>query len=296
MGLSDKQNEALKMIITSGELLCTVVNDILDYSKLESGNVAVEIRRTNLQDTLDSVVNAFEHKARSKNLAFCLCYSPLVPEFVDTDGNRLQQILFNLLGNALKFSDEGGTVELLVDVVDRARSSAVLSTTVAPAGLLYEKTHPGERNMLRFTVKDYGRGIAKKDFERIFEPFLQASDETERVYGGTGLGLAITSNLVERLGGSIEVESELGKWSKFTVDFPGAVTAANSAIDDLLCRLGDTRVFYVGKPTDHCSRKVVDSLRVRAECFVSFTDMYDAFAKDSKPDDGEHTMLSVSGG
>lgn len=283
MGLSDKQKEALKMIITSGELLCTVVNDILDYSKLESGNVAVEIRRTNLQDTLDSVVNAFEHKARSKELAFCLSYSPLVPEFIDTDGNRLQQILYNLLGNALKFSDEGGSVELSVDVVNPATASPILLATVAPACPLYEKTDSGERKMLRFSVKDYGRGIAKKDFERIFEPFLQASDETERIYGGTGLGLAITSNLVERLGGTIAVESELGQWSKFTVDFPGAA-AADSGIHDLVCRLDDTRIFYVGKPTDGCSLGVLKSLHVRAECFDSFTDMYDYFASEPKPD------------
>jgi signal transduction histidine kinase len=118
MDLSEKQRDGIRMIITSGELLCAVVNDILDFSKLESGNLLIDIRPTSVQETLDSVVNSIEHEATTKQLRFRTIYSTTLPLCIETDGNRLQQILFNLLGNAIKFSETGGAVELSVDYED----------------------------------------------------------------------------------------------------------------------------------------------------------------------------------
>lgn len=294
MGLSEKQKEAISMIVTSGELLCAVVNDILDFSKLESGNVLIEIRPVSLQDTLDSVVNSIEHKAQSKRIAFETMYTGRLPEKIETDGNRLQQILYNLLGNALKFSDKGGSVELFVDYVphnlpcdDESIASKTLTNSGCGSGNPMASSKrsqiPSESligsGLLRFSVKDYGRGIDTDDFSKIFEPFRQANRDTEKLYGGTGLGLAITSRLVERLGGRITVESEIGNWSKFTVDLP--VTAVAQL--DIARSLADACILYVDHPNE-ANRQVVSTLGVPFEHFVSCQDMYDWFIGESKSD------------
>jgi signal transduction histidine kinase len=334
--LTEKQQESLRMINTSGELLCTVVNDILDYSKLQSGNVVIELRETKLQEILDSVVNSFEHKARSKNIDFKIAYAPSVPDLIETDSNRLQQILYNLLGNAIKFSEPGGSIEFTVEmIIDQDKASPSTSsperTTKNQEGQMVETglpyrcpfhrdhssdTHslsgdsahscesdslassrcpftrsqapsqtpsgapaPARLNIgtLRFTVKDFGRGIDAADFERIFEPFGQVGADTSRVYGGTGLGLAITLKLVERLGGKIGVESEVGKWSKFTIDIPLAFRL-HPSLGNLIGQLMGTGVTLVEKG-DECNQSVFDNLGLAVARFDSCQAMCDWFAQ-----------------
>jgi signal transduction histidine kinase/ActR/RegA family two-component response regulator len=199
-GMDATQQDFVRMINSSGDLLCSVVNDVLDYSRLESGNVEINIQRTNLRETMDTVVKSIEIKGGERNLLVRTLLDTRLPVFVDTDGSRLQQILYNLLGNAIKFSKDGGIIDL----------SVMMCT---------EKTSPGEK-LLRFVVKDHGKGIEKKDIEKIFLPFDQGSSDTERLYGGTGLGLAITKKLVNVLGGTISVDSEPGEWCEFVVDLP----------------------------------------------------------------------------
>lgn len=219
------------MIVKSGELLATVVNDVLDYSKLESGNVEIDIQRSNLQETLHAVVHSISMKAKSKNIALRTKLDPLLPEFIRTDGRRLQQVLFNLLGNAVKFSEEGSVVELNVLVCDdeakdkgftyKSDSDSVVSSTwesdvdseagfdmslgtrsdmdVAKSGVVTPPselsssafmvteglspmlqsqsfcTLPGQTSekVLRFVVKDYGKGIDEAEYDKIFKPFAQ---------------------------------------------------------------------------------------------------------------------------
>jgi signal transduction histidine kinase/CheY-like chemotaxis protein len=194
------QQDYVRMINNSGDLLCSVVNDVLDHSKLESGNVEINLQRTNLRETMDTVVKAIEIKGGERNLEVRTFLDDRLPVFVETDGSRLQQILYNLLGNSIKFSKEGGTIDVNVLICE-------------------EKASPEEKR-LRFVVRDYGRGIEKKDIEKIFLPFDQGSSDTERLYGGTGLGLAITTKLVKVLGGTISVDSEPGMWCEFVVDLP----------------------------------------------------------------------------
>jgi CheY-like chemotaxis protein/anti-sigma regulatory factor (Ser/Thr protein kinase) len=177
-----------------------VVDDVLDYAKLESGSFLVDIKPTKLQHTLDSVVHSISQKVQEKNIRLRTHYSPTLPEILETDSRRLQQVLFNLLGNAGKFSHNNSVIDLTVSVVK-------------------SELNPG-CEIIRFAVKDYGKGIDAKDFETIFQPFSQASKETQNVYGGTGLGLSITSKLVNRLGGTIAVDSEPEKYAQFTVDLP----------------------------------------------------------------------------
>ncbi|OEU22221.1 two-component system sensory kinase [Fragilariopsis cylindrus CCMP1102] len=193
--------DSIRMINTSGELLSAVVDDVLDYAKLESGSFEVDIGLTKLQDTLDSVLYSITQKMQEKNIRIRTHFSPTVPLYLETDSRRLQQVLFNLLGNAGKFSKIDSVIDLSVSLVKAYRDDE-------------------NNDTIRFSVKDYGKGIDKKDFETIFQPFSQASKETQNVYGGTGLGLSITSKLVHRLGGKISLDSELGKYADFTVDLP----------------------------------------------------------------------------
>jgi signal transduction histidine kinase/CheY-like chemotaxis protein len=199
-GMDATQHDFVRMINNSGDLLCCVVNDVLDYSRLESGNVEINIQRTNLRETVDTVVKSIEIKGGERNLVVHTLLDDTLPTFVDTDGSRLQQILYNLLGNAIKFSKDGGTIDFTVLMCE-------------------EKASPNEK-LLRFIVRDCGKGIKKKDIKKIFLPFDQGSSETEREYGGTGLGLAITRKLVKVLGGTVCVESEPGEWCEFVVDLP----------------------------------------------------------------------------
>ena len=230
--LKPKQKESLGMIVTSGELLLRVVNDVLDYSKLESGKVEVELQTCNLQEALDCVVRSVETNAQSKNISVETRYGLTVNKFLRSDSRRLQQILYNLLGNAIKFSKEDGKVELVVD-----------HHTLITTG---DDETPAV-GILRMTIKDHGKGIEKKDFEKIFEPFSQASTETERLYGGTGLGLSISAKIVKALGGQISVESEVGKWTAMHVDFPHSdniITLAD--IPNLAPHLKSVVLFLVG--------------------------------------------------
>jgi signal transduction histidine kinase/CheY-like chemotaxis protein len=189
--------DSIKMIHGSADLLSGVVDDVLDYAKLESGNFEVDIQPTDLQSALDSVVHSISNKSEEKKVSIRTSYCGMLPRTVNTDGRRLQQILFNLLGNASKFSREGTSIDFSVKILKEPN-----------------------RNKLRLSIKDYGKGIAAKDFESIFRPFSQASKETQTVYGGTGLGLSITSKLVAKLGGNITVNSELGRYAEFVVELP----------------------------------------------------------------------------
>jgi signal transduction histidine kinase/CheY-like chemotaxis protein len=319
--LDAMQAESLNMIVSSGDLLLTVVNDVLDYSKLKSGNVDIEIRKSNLQETLNSCVHSIETRALDKQLSVRTFYDVLLPEFVTTDSRRLQQIMYNLLGNSIKFSKEGGVIELHVSLCDdlsvvmeeeedhmpqsseaypRTDTSSTLPTQASSLSQsahndtkalndamneieiqcsednVKQRKQQQQQQVIRFLVKDYGTGIAKKDCDRIFEPFQQASAETERVYGGTGLGLAITAKLVHGLGGTIAVDSEEGEWSEFTVDLPFNEKPAN--INEISSRLGEATVLLVHKDTESLVQ-VQDSLRRYNVDFHDFNNLNEMEAR-----------------
>ena len=142
-----------------------------------------------------------------------------IPEQIHTDPRRLQQILFNLLGNAIKFSPDDGVIKLSIEMMPMQSShEGEISNNSSNEKIVEASRH--ESRMLRFTVEDNGKGIEESDLKRIFQPFQQASATAENVYGGTGLGLSITQKIVTALGGTINVTSKKGEWSKFTVDIP----------------------------------------------------------------------------
>jgi len=176
--------ESVGMIVSSGNLLLSVVNDVLDFSRLESGNVDIEIKPTNLQKCLSTVVHAISVKADTHDLTVETKYDVEVPSSMHTDVCRLQQILFNLLGNAVKFSKERGTIEFSIDVVDHQNCNSSLS--YAPPVDTTNQSGEEAFRFLRFVVKDYGKGINRSDYER-FSNLFSKTMPTQKLFAG-GLG------------------------------------------------------------------------------------------------------------
>jgi len=195
-GLSARQARGLNTIHKSGEHLLALINDILDLARIEAGRTELNAAPVNLPELLQTVVSLMRVKADEKRLAFVFDAGAGLPESVLADERRLQQVLLNLLGNAIKFTDNG-TVTL--------RASA-------------ETKGPGQV-LLRLDVEDTGVGMRPDDLQRIFEPFEQVGD-VQRRSGGTGLGLAITRALVNDMGGQVQVSSEFGRGSRFRVELP----------------------------------------------------------------------------
>ncbi|HTU93278.1 MAG TPA: response regulator, partial [Gemmataceae bacterium] len=212
--LNSEQRDYLETVKKSADALLSVINDILDFSKIEAGKLELEYSPFDLRDSLGDMLNTLALRAHQKGLELACHIAPEAPETVIGDPVRLRQILINLVGNAIKFTERG---EVVVDV-----ALSRLAATRRGAGeqcALPSGSRLNEENAdlcsLHFSVRDTGIGIAADKQEMIFEAFAQADGSTTRRYGGTGLGLAISSRLVQRMGGRIWVESELGKGSTF---------------------------------------------------------------------------------
>jgi PAS domain S-box-containing protein len=190
--LSGEQLEYVRALRSSAEGLMTIINDILDFSKIEAKKLDLESIPFNLRDSLGDILHTLAARAAEKGLELAFEVSPDVPDVVEGDPGRLRQIMVNLVGNAVKFTDAGEVVVSAVPVADVA-----------------------DNQSLHFTVTDTGIGIPPDKLERIFESFTQADASTTRRYGGTGLGLAISARLVNLMGGRIWVESAVGKGSSF---------------------------------------------------------------------------------
>ncbi len=191
--LDRDQRHYLEIIQRSGRGLLALLNDILDLSRIEAGEVTIEAIDFDLHQLLEECVSCLSHNAESKGIALKLTLTDQLPRWVNGDPHRLRQVLFNLIGNAIKFTHQGD-VEL-----------------------------KGERERdgwLLFTVRDSGIGIARERLEKIFAPFVQADASTTREYGGSGLGLAITQRFSEMMGGTIEVDSEPGEGTTFQISLP----------------------------------------------------------------------------
>ncbi|TGM74549.1 response regulator [Leptospira bouyouniensis] len=202
-----EQLENLKNLKFAGESLLSLINDILDFNKIEERLVVIEKIDFRLKDFLNSITTTFSMRSNEKLLIFHYEISDHVPEFIHCDPTRLLQILNNLLSNALKFTYEGS-------ITFRVTSESLNNDHV----------------LLKFEVEDTGIGIDPNKFDTIFEKFTQANQDTTRKFGGSGLGLAISKALVELMGGNLELSSELGKGSKFSFSLPCLIGKGNEFI------------------------------------------------------------------
>ncbi|WP_420320155.1 ATP-binding protein [Flagellimonas sp.] len=195
--LNNQQRAFLDTLHVSSQNLKVIINDILDFSKLENGKITLEKRPVSISRIVDHIVKLQSHVAKEKGLKLFSSIDYDLPDFVMADETRLIQILINLVGNAIKFTNEG-SVELRV----------------------FEKTLETGKTMVTFLVKDTGIGISEEKVDTIFERFSQAESSTTRLYGGTGLGLSIVDMLVKLQEGEISVKSQLGQGSEFKVEIP----------------------------------------------------------------------------
>ncbi|WP_027153070.1 PAS domain-containing hybrid sensor histidine kinase/response regulator [Mesorhizobium sp. WSM2561] len=193
-GLSPQQRTYVGAISTSASALLALIEDLLDYSKIEAGRFDPEPQPMSVREIADNIVELLAARAFAKNIGLGCHVEPDVPQMISADPGRVRQVLLNLIGNAIKFTDSGG---VLVSIA-RARTETT--------------------DRICFTVTDTGPGLHEDDLERIFEEFEQADGTSTRAHGGAGLGLAISRRLVIAMGGTISVSSQLGQGSEFVFE------------------------------------------------------------------------------
>lgn len=192
---TEKLEECLDKIKMSSDYLLSLINDILDMSRIESGKIELYYKSFDIHEFAARTYTMFNQKAESENIKFNVQAKNVVYPYVISDELRLSQVTFNIISNALKFTESGGKIDVVIE-------QQVIDETMCT---------------LEISIKDTGIGISKEFQEHIFEPFEQASSSTSFKYGGTGLGLAISNNLVKMMGGTIKINSAIGKGSEFVV-------------------------------------------------------------------------------
>jgi signal transduction histidine kinase/CheY-like chemotaxis protein/HAMP domain-containing protein len=252
--LSNEQVEYLSTVQSCSEQLLSLINDILDFSKIEAGKMDLESAAFDLVSLVDGVADIAGHGIVEKGIEFMCHVRPGVPQWLFGDSTRLRQVLVNLVGNAVKFT-ERGEIELSVE----------------------EKERTGDAMTLRFAVRDTGIGIPANRMSYIFESFTQADGATTRKYGGTGLGLAISKQIVDLMGGTMMVESEVGRGSTFyfDVDFKAAdpsmveCQSVGRGTIETEALLANHRILVVDD--NATNRKILEEALVSWECVTRST-------------------------
>jgi PAS domain S-box-containing protein len=210
-GMTEEQQQFVNLIQSASENLLTIINDILDISKIEAGMLRIEKNPFSLRGLCNSIETMFYHKAREKNLSFSLNIQDNIPDTLTGDAVRLTQIMVNLISNAIKFTQKGG---ISINITTIAQNS--------------------DHVQLRFSVKDSGIGIPVDKLDAVFERFQQGETDTTRKYGGTGLGLSIVRNLIQLQGGQIEVDSDPGKGTEFVFQIEYSLVPVGVALPSSL--------------------------------------------------------------
>ncbi len=202
---NEKQTKLIKTLNSSANILKELINDILDFSKIEDGEIELDEQAFRLDAVFEETISMMSLKANEKGVSFVFDYNAIKDEQFYGDASRFRQILVNLVGNAIKFTDDGGvTVECIFEDRDG-------------------------QNFLRVNVSDTGIGIEPENFDLVFERFKQADSSVSRKYGGTGLGLPISKQLAKLMGGDIFLSSEAGKGSTFSLLLPLKITSGSSS-------------------------------------------------------------------
>ncbi len=253
--LSHDQREFVMMINESADSLLSLINDVLDLSKVEAGRLDMETLPFELGEVLGDALKLLALRADKKGLELAWLMQPDVPRVVLGDPARLRQIIINLVGNAIKFTEQGEVV-LRVQLTQPSEASIISTGVLQPVEL-------------QFSIIDTGIGIPEEKQKLVFEAFEQADASTTRRYGGTGLGLTISMKLVEQMGGSIWLESEAGKGSifHFTATFAVPELPAGESEDEPWRELHDLRVLVVDDNTTHRNilAEILQSWRVATE-------------------------------
>jgi signal transduction histidine kinase/CheY-like chemotaxis protein/predicted ATPase len=267
--LSPKQRNCLKIVKQSGDALLSILNDILDLSKVEAGKMELERISFNLHETVNDAVKLMAVYAYKKQIELLFDFDRNVPSMIVGDPGRLRQILVNLIGNAVKFTDVG-------EVAVHCR---------------FEKQRNG-RAFLHFSVRDTGPGIPADRQKLIFERFQQSDSSTTRKYGGTGLGLAIASQLVELFGGRIWVESEVGNGSTF--HFAIRIEESECQFDPPE-GLDSVRVTLICESPSSCDSFTNALISAGAACqsFGTFQEAWPTLLNSSEPIDGKTHLLLI---
>ncbi|RWO91095.1 ATP-binding protein [Mesorhizobium sp.] len=272
-GLSPQQRTYVGAISTSASALLALIEDLLDYSKIEAGRFDPEPQPMSVREIADNIVELLAARAFAKNIGLGCHVEPDVPQMISADPGRVRQVLLNLIGNAIKFTDSGG---VLVSIA-RARTETT--------------------DRICFTVTDTGPGLHEDDLERIFEEFEQADGTSTRAHGGAGLGLAISRRLVIAMGGTISVSSQLGQGSEFVFEIPAisATEPPQSRRDALSGR----RAVILSKnaiEADAIARTIranggkVDLATTAAQA-ASFAEGCDALLVDAAMEEGDGRLL-----
>lgn len=227
--LKQEQRKDIKIIQFSAQSLMQIIGDILDFSKIESGKIDIDSYAVDLEEVLRNFCDLFRHQAQEKNIQFDIEVDNNVPRCIDIDGVRLNQILSNLLGNAIKFTKSG-------------RVSLGLSCEIT---VPEEKWVSGNKVTLVFSVKDTGIGISEENQTKLFSAFTQAESSTSRRFGGTGLGLAISLKLAEMMNGDIKIKSVLNEGSTFIYTQEVKLTSAE-VLDQSFLERADNSEFEGG--------------------------------------------------
>jgi two-component system sensor histidine kinase/response regulator len=221
--LDDDQRDLARTVRTSADALLTVINDVLDFSKLEAGKLAIETYDFELRRAIEAIVDLFSESANQKEVTLGILFDHDLPRYVHGDAGRIRQVLTNLAGNAIKFTTHGDVI-IVVDARGRREGKLVV----------------------RFAVHDTGIGIDPEVLPKLFQPFTQADASTTRRFGGTGLGLAISKQIVESMGGTIGVDSTLDRGSTFWFELPLGEAALDEATrEHSLQSLAEARVLVV---------------------------------------------------
>jgi PAS domain S-box-containing protein len=233
--LDEKQIEYLSVIKDSGKSLSNIINDILDYSKIESGMINLNLSQFHFKKEMERILKIFSGIIRKKKIQFTYKFGPLVPNFVQLDKEKVGQVVLNILGNALKFTPVGGKVHVEITL------EFVLEENI----------------ILYFCIKDNGAGIPKDKIESLTEPFVQLDGSKTREFEGTGLGLAISKKLVELMGGELQINSKLGEGSEFIFSVFGTAISDQEDFGQFGIDDKEDRTIELSNLAERCPLKIL---------------------------------------
>jgi signal transduction histidine kinase/DNA-binding response OmpR family regulator len=242
--LTEEQITFAETIRQSGDSLLTIINEILDFSKIESGSLELEQVGFDLIPCLEEVLDLFGVRSAEKNLDLAYLYDSETPGAIISDPTRLRQVFINLVGNALKFTEKG---EVVVEISSRHVASAELPRNNEYLGGLEKASPAGQWVQLQFQVRDTGPGISPERLAKLFQAFSQGDASITRRHGGTGLGLVIAKRIVEAMGGTIWVHTEVGHGTSFFFTIYAQATQSRRRVNFLTsaAQLTDKRILIV---------------------------------------------------